>query len=287
MNNIIEIKGLSKKYKNGFQFGKVDLNVQAGRILGVIGEDGAGKTTLFKCLLNILHKDSGTVNIFGKDALEYDSEVKEDIGVVMDDVFVPDALNPKEVDSMMGSLYRNWDSRVYFDYLNKFNIPLDKKILTLSAGSLKKFQIATALSHHPKILLLDEPTNGLDPIVKNEVLRIFSDFINKDKDNTIIVSSNITSELESLCDDIVLIDKGSIVLNGEMDDILENYGIVSFDEKDFDKVDKKDYLTYMVDNGKYHVLVANKKDFKKKYKKNNIVDVNLEELMILMVKGVK
>ncbi len=286
MNSIIEVKGLAKKYKNGFQFGKVDLSIKSGRIVGILGENGAGKTTLLKCILNILHRDSGTVNILGKSLEEFDSEIKENIGLVMDDVFLPEILNPKEIDSIMGNLYQNWDSSEYYNYLNRFNIPLDKKIMTLSTGMLKKFQIAAALSHHPKILILDEPTNGLDPIVKNEVLDIFTDFI-KEKGNTILLSSNITSELEKISDDIIILDKGNIVLEGEKDKIIDSYGIVTLNSKAFDKVDKKDYLSYVVDDEGYHLLIANKSNFKKKYKNSKIKDIDLEELMILMVKGVK
>lgn len=286
MNNIIEVKGLTKKYKNGFRFGSVDLSIKEGRIVGIIGENGAGKTTLLKCLLNILHRDSGTIKIFDKDLEENDNIIKEDVGVVMDDVFLPEIMNPKEIDGIMGDLYQNWDSKEYYDYLKRFNIPLDKKILTLSTGMLKKFQIACALSHHPRILILDEPTNGLDPIVKNEVLNIFREFI-KIKGNLILLSSHETNDLENIADDIIFVDKGKVIIDETIEEIRKRFGIAIIDKKSFEKVEKKDYLAYMVNGEEYQVLVPDETSFKKKYKKSKVREISLEELMVLMVKGVK
>lgn len=286
MNNIIEVKSLKKKYKNGFQFGSMDLSLKEGHIVGIIGENGAGKTTLLKCLLNILHRDEGSIKIFDKDLEEYDNSIKEDIGLVMDDVFLPDIMDPTEVDCVMKDLYQNWDSGEYYKYLTRFDIPLDKKILTLSTGSLKKFQIACALSHHPRILILDEPTNGLDPIVKNEVLDIFREFI-KIKGNMILLSSHETSDLEVIADDIIFIDKGRAIIDDSIESIRKHFGIAMVSKKDFEKVEKKDYLSYMDAGEEYQVLVPDENSFKKRYKKSKVREITLEELMILMVKGVK
>lgn len=286
MNNIIEIKGLEKKYKNGFQFGKVDVSIKEGRIVGIIGQNGAGKTTLLKCLLNILLRDDGDIEIFGKSLENYDNEIKEKVGIVMDDVFLPEIMTPKQADGIMDNLYSNWDSREFYNYLDRFDIPLNKKLLTFSSGMLKKFQLSCALAHHPKILILDEPTNGLDPIVRNEVFGIFREFTNT-KGNTILLSSHDTNDLENIVDDVLFVEKGRIIIDDTLENIRKRFGIAIIDEKTFAKVERKDYLSYMVIGDEYQVLVPDEDEFKKKYKKSKIKEISLEELMVLMVKGVK
>ena len=258
----------------------------SGTIIGLIGENGAGKTTLIKSILNILHIDKGSIKIFDKDYQKEENLIKEDIGVVLDDIFFPEILNVKDIDSIMKDTYKNWDSDLYFKYLKNFEIPPNKQIKKLSKGMRKKFEIATALSHHPKLLILDEPTSGLDPVIRNEVLDIFLKFI-ADEEHTILLSTHITSDLEHIADNIIFIDNGQIILEDTRDDIMDTYGILKCDIDYFKNIDKKDIISYKKNKYDYHILVKNINQIYKKYNNCIIDKITLEDLMVLMIKGEK
>ena len=286
MNKVVEIKNLVKRYDDNFQLGELSLDIPAGEIIGLIGENGAGKTTLIKSILDILIINKGEIKIFGKNLKNKEINIKEDIGVVLDNSFFPEVLNAKDINSIMQSIYKTWDSKLYYDYLEKFNIPITSSIKKLSKGMKKKLEIATALAHKPKLLILDEPTSGLDPVVRNEVLDIFLKFI-ADDEHTILFSTHITSDLEHIADEIVFIDNGKVLLNKSKDDILDNYGILKLNEEEFNKIDKNDCITYKKNKYNYEILVSDKEKVGKKYK-NMVVDkITLEELMVIMIKGEK
>ena len=209
MENIVEIKDLEKKYDNKFKLGKINITIPKGVIVGLIGENGAGKTTLIKGMLNILKIDSGEIKIFGKDYKKEEQSIKEDIGVVLDNMFFPELLNAKDINNSMKDIYKNWDSKSYFSYLKDFNLEEDKPLKSMSKGMRKKLEIATALAHKPKLLILDEPTSGLDPVVRSEVLDIFQKFI-EDEEHSILLSTHITSDLEHIADEIIFIDNGKM-----------------------------------------------------------------------------
>lgn len=286
MTNIIEIKNLVKKYDNKFTLGSIDLEIPSGVIVGLIGENGAGKTTLIKSILNILKIDEGNIKIFNKDFNKEENTIKEDIGVVLDNMFFPEILTPKDINIVMKDIYKKWDEEIFKKYLNDFGLNINKQIKTMSKGMRKKLEIATSLSHHPKLLILDEPTSGLDPVVRNEVLDIFLDFI-QDEEHTILLSTHITSDLEHIADKIIFINKGKILLDKNRDDLLDNYGILKCDIDSFDIISKEDIIVYKKNKYNYEILVDNISKIKKKYK-NCIVDkITLEELMVLMIKGVK
>lgn len=286
MINIIEIKNLVKKYDNKFTLGSIDLEIPSGVIVGLIGENGAGKTTLIKSILNILKIDEGNIKIFNKNFNKEENTIKEDIGVVLDNMFFPEILTPKDINIVMKDIYKKWDEELFKKYLNDFGLNINKQIKTMSKGMRKKLEIATSLSHHPKLLILDEPTSGLDPVVRNEVLDIFSDFI-QDEEHTILLSTHITSDLEHIADKIIFINKGKILLDKNRDDLLDNYGILKCDIDSFDTISKEDIIVYKKNKYNYEILVDNISKIKKKYK-NFIVDkITLEELMVLMIKGVK
>ena len=286
MNKAIEIKNLVKRYDDNFQLGELNLDIPSGEIIGLIGENGAGKTTLIKSILDILRINKGEIKIFGKDIKNNETLIKEDIGVVLDNTFFPEVLNAKDIDSVMKSIYKSWDSKLYYDYLKEFNIPVTSIIKKLSKGMRKKLEIATALAHHPKLLILDEPTSGLDPVVRNEVLDIFLKFI-ADDEHTILFSTHITSDLEHIADEIVFIDKGKVLINKTRDEILDNYGILKCNLDEFIKIDKSDYMAYKKNKYNYEILVSDRNKVSKKYK-NMVVDkITLEDLMVLMIKGDK
>lgn len=285
MNKAIEIKNLTKKYQN-FSLKNISLNIPSGTIVGLIGENGAGKTTLIKSLLNIISIDSGTIKIFDKDYKQYEKEIKEDIGVVLDNAFFPETLTSKDINYILKDIYKSWDKDLFYQYLKQFNLQDNKPLKELSTGMRKKLEIATSLSHHPKLLILDEPTSGLDPVVRNEVIEILQDFI-QDEEHTVLLSTHITTDLEHIADYIVFIDNGEIVLNKTRYDIFDNYAILKCDEELFKKIDKQDIIKYKKHKYNYEVLVSNKKVISKKYKEAVLDKITLEDLMVLMIKGEK
>lgn len=286
MNKTIEIKNLIKRYDSNFQLGELSLDIPSGEIIGLIGENGAGKTTLIKSILGILQVNKGEIKIFGNDTIKNAAKIKEDIGVVLDNTFFPEILNAKDIDSIMKSIYQSWDSKLYYDYLKNFDIPVNSIIKKLSKGMRKKLEIATALAHHPKLLVLDEPTSGLDPVVRNEVLDIFLKFI-EDDEHTILFSTHITSDLEHIADEIIFIDEGKVLLNKSRDDILDNYGILKCSLEEFSSIDKNDFVTYKKNKYSYDILVSDRNKVSKKYKDMVVDKITLEDLMVLMIKGDK
>ena len=283
MEQAIIINNLSKNYPE-FSLKIDELKIPYGVVVGLIGENGAGKTTLIKSILNIINNDSCNIEIFNKDLYERDLEIKEDIGVVLDNTFFPEILNSKDIDFIMEDIYKKWDSKLFYKYLRDFGIKDNQILKTMSKGMRKKVEIATALSHHPKLLILDEATSGLDPIVRNEVLDLFLEFM-EDESHTILLSTHITSDLEHIADKIVFINKGQIVLEKERAEILNNYGIIKCSLEEFDRIDKKDIISFKKSRHDYKILVDNINDCRSKYKDYTIDKITLEELMLLIIKG--
>lgn len=283
--NAIEIKSIKKTYKD-FKLDINNLKVQSGTITGLIGENGAGKTTLIKSILGMIKSNCKNLKIFNKDYKENENEIKDDIGLVLDNAFFPELLNAKDINTIMKGIYKNWDEKLFFKYLKEFNLSCAKEIKSLSCGMKKKLEIITALSHHPKLLILDEPTSGLDPVARSEVLDILLKFI-KDEDHTVLLSTHITTDLEHTSDQIIFIDDGKIVLDEQKDNVINDYGILKCDHSYFDKISKNDVLAYKKNKYNTDVLIKDKERLKKKYKDVIIDNVTLEDLMILMIKGDK
>lgn len=285
MENILEIENLNKKY-NGFALKNINIKLPKGMIMGLIGENGAGKSTTIKSILNIINVDSGKIKIFEKDNIKYEKEIKEDIGVVLDDSFLSEYLTPNDINKIMKNIYKKWDEKLYFKYIEDFKLPKNKISKEFSSGMKMKLKIATALSHHPKLLILDEPTSGLDPVARNEILDIFQDFI-QDENHGIFVSSHITSDLEHIADYITFISNGEIILTKTRDELLENYGIVKCSDDEFKKIDKNDFVKYKKNKYEYDILVENKFEFKKKYNIEIIDKATIDDIMLIYIKGEK
>lgn len=280
--NSIEIKNLTKTYPN-FKLNNINLKIPKGTIVGLIGENGAGKTTLIKGLLNLINIDEGEIKMFGKDTKEHETEIKENIGVVLDESFFPEVFKAHDIKLVMSNMHKTWDIDLFDEYIKKFNIP-NQKISTLSKGMKKKLELLTALSHRPKLLILDEPTSGLDPVFRDEILDIFLDYL-QDEENTILLSSHITSDLEKISDYIVFINKGEIVLNEEKDTLIEDYAIALVDEESFNKLDENLIIKSKKNRYNYEILIKNKQDFKKKYKNIKLEKPTIEDIMIMYIKG--
>ncbi len=282
MNNVIEIKNLKKVYDN-FTLGEINLSIESGKVIGLIGENGAGKTSLIKSILNII-KIEGKIKLFNSNDLNEDT--KENIGIVLDNAFFPENLSPKDIETILKSIYKNWDTQVFQDYIKRFNLDYKKTIKNMSKGMKKKLEIACALSHHPKLLILDEPTSGLDPVVRSEVLDLFQEFMESDS-HTILISSHITSDLERIADQIILIDKGKIQLNEDKDEIINRYGILKCSLEEFDKINSEDIINYKKTKYSYEILIKDKNKIEKKYKDYIIDKISLDELLLLITKGEK
>ena len=285
MNNILEVKNLCKKYDE-FELKDLNLKLPKGMIMGLIGENGSGKTTTIKSILNLIKTDNGEIEIFGLNIKENEKKIKEDIGVVLDDSFFSEYLNPSDINKVMRKIYKKWDEKQYFKYLEDFKLPKNKISKEFSSGMKMKLKIAVALSHHPKLLILDEPTSGLDPVARSEILDIFQDFI-QNEENSIFVSSHITSDLEHIADYITFINEGKIVLSKTRDELLEKYGIVKCTKAEFDKIDKSDYVKFKVNRYEFDILVEDKAKFKTKYDLKIIDKPTLDDIMLIYIKGEK
>lgn len=233
--NAIEITNLNKSYPS-FDLKNLSLTLPQGSILGLAGENGAGKSTTLKLIMNSIPRDSGTVRVLGVDNRSTAFQaVKEDVGVVLDEAYFPEVLTPKNVAAVMRHTYRRWDDQVFSAYLDRFSLPREKAFKDFSRGMKMKFAIAVALSHAPKLLILDEATSGLDPMVRDEVLDLFNDFT-RDEEHSILLSSHIISDMEKICDYIAFLHHGSLVLCGEKDRLLEEYALLKLSRADFEAV---------------------------------------------------
>jgi ABC-2 type transport system ATP-binding protein len=278
MNNAFKITNLSKSYKD-FKIDNINLELPKGSIMGFIGENGAGKSTTIKLILDLIHRDSGSITVLGKDNKKELTLIKENIGVVMDECFFPENINAKDINLIMKNVFKTWDENKFNKYLSNFSLPEKKIIKDYSRGMKMKLSIAVALSHDSKLLILDEATSGLDPIIRDEILDVFLEFI-QNEEHSIFVSSHIISDLEKICDYITFIHKGKIIFSESKDSLLESYGLLkcSFDE--FKTIDKSIVRGSRKNSFGIEALVL-KNRLKGKY----IIDkASIEDIMLFYVK---
>ncbi|MBE6942651.1 MAG: ABC transporter ATP-binding protein [Ruminococcaceae bacterium] len=279
--NALEIKNLTKSYP-GFTLDNLNLTLPSGCIMGLIGENGAGKSTTIKLILNMLHKDSGTIRILGKDNTENIELAKEDIGVVLDEVGFPECLTVKQVGKVMKHTFRNWNEAEYVRLLQKLSLPDNKPFKDFSRGMKMKLGIAVAMSHGAKLLLLDEPTSGLDPVVRDEVVEMFYDFT-RDENHSILISSHIVSDLERLCDYIAFLHKGKLLICEEKDKLLSEYGIIHCSVEQLSELDKN-AVKYKKETPYGAEVIVSRKNAPDGFK---LSPVSIEELFVFMVKEAK
>ena len=285
MNSTLILKNVNKKYeKSNFAIKDISFSVPEGSVVGFIGENGAGKSTTMNCILNVIRRDSGTIEIFGREMTDDDIDIRENIGVVYDSNNFPEYLTAKQLADILGRIYSKWDDFCFEQFLRRFGLPESQKIKTYSRGMSMKLAIAVALSHDSKLLILDEATSGLDPIMRDEILDVLLEFV-KQENHSILLSSHITSDLEKIADYIVFIHNGEIILNKTKDELIYEYGVIRCSENDFHNILSEDILSSMKKDYQIDVLIKNRKLIEKKYK-NLIVDsVSLDEIMLLLVKG--
>ncbi|WP_394920589.1 ABC transporter ATP-binding protein [uncultured Robinsoniella sp.] len=285
MDYILEVKDLEKKYMD-FTLDKISFSIPSGTIVGLIGENGAGKSTTINAILNLIKKDGGEIKVLGKEMTDSDTGMRNEIGVVFDGNNFYDTLTPRKIGNIMAKVYSNWDMSCFEDYLKRFQLPVSKEIKQFSKGMKMKFTIAVALSHNPRLLILDEATSGLDPIVRDEVLDIFLDFV-QDETHAVLVSSHITSDLEKIADYITFIHKGKLIFSLSKDELIYNYGIIKCGREQFIKMDSDDIITYRKKDYEYEILVSDKTRMERKYKNCLMNDVTIDDIMLLYVKGEK
>lgn len=285
MENAIEVINVSKKYPSGFEIKDMSFEIKKGYITGVIGKNGAGKTTIIKLILDILHADKGSVKIFEKDVKSGIYNVNEDIGIVIEDIFFPDELKVRDLDIVSRGIIKKWNSDLFYKYIDKFDIAKNSKIKELSTGMKKKLQIVYVLSYSPKLLIFDEATSGLDPIVRREILDVFSEYM-RDEENTILMSTHITTDLDDIADEIIMMDDGKIVFKDFLDNIKNEYCILKCDEDMLRKLDEKTVLAKISTKYSWEVLVNNKNELSKNSSNYVLENINLEKMMFLLSKGV-
>ena len=281
--NILEIRELSKDYGD-FVLDKISFSLPRGVIMGLIGENGAGKSTTINCILNEIQKSSGTIRIFGKDHSTDEIEIKDKLGVVFDENHFPDIFTPEEIGKFMSGIYSAWEWQLYHQFLEKFELQKDKKIKDFSKGMKVKLAFAVALSHNAELLILDEATSGLDPIIRDDVLDMLIDFV-QDESHSVLVSSHITSDLEKVADYITFIHKGKLIFTQDKDTLIDNYGIISCGAAVFDTINKSEVIAYRKEDYQFKVLVYNRTKAAKQYPNAIVSPATIEEIMLFYIKG--
>lgn len=285
MESILELKNISKTFsKSNFTLENLSFSLPYGSILGFVGENGAGKTTTIGCILNTIRKDSGTVKLFGQEMQDDDTALREKIGVVYDGDNFPGFWTAKQLSQVMSGFYSQWDHALFQKYLQAFGLPETQKIKQFSRGMTMKLAIAAALSHHPQLLILDEATSGLDPIMRDEMLDVFLDFV-QEEDHSILLSSHITSDLEKVADHIAFIHDGRLILTTSKDDLIYRYAVLRCKESQFQMLDPSDVIAFRKRDFQIDVLVSDGKTAEKKYKDIVTDHVSIDEIMLLLVKG--
>ena len=280
---MIKLNEVTKHYQD-FTL-RCSLEVQPGRITGLIGENGAGKSTTFKAILGLIRTDGGTISVFGKDAASLTSVDREDIGVVLSNSGYSEWLCVKDLIPIQASLYKNFDRQQFTDMCAKFALPLDKQIKEFSTGMKAKLKCLCAITHGARLLILDEPTAGLDVVAREDVLDMLRSYMEEDAERAILISSHISSDLESLCDDFYMIHEGSIVLHEETDTLLSSYGILKMDEAQYEKLDKQYILKTRKEKYSIECLTDQRQFYQENFPDITIEKSSIDELIMMVIKG--
>lgn len=285
MDSILSLHNVCKRYKNSdFELKNVTFSVPYGSIMGLVGQNGSGKTTIINTILNIVFQDSGMIRLFGQEMTDQTREIREKIGVVFDANNYSGNVSAAELAKVMQKIYAGWDHALFLSYMDKFKLPLKQWTKAYSRGMSMQLAIALALSHRPKLLLLDEATSGLDPIIRDDILDVFLDFV-QDESHSILLSSHITTDLEKVADYITFIHDGEVRLSAKKDDLLDHYAVLRSKPQQFEQIRKEDIVAFRKRDYHVDVLVANKTHMQRKYKEFILDDVSIEDIMLFIVKG--
>ncbi len=279
--NAIELKQVKKRYGD-FALNDVNICLPQGCVLGLIGENGAGKSTLIRMMCGMCKPDSGEVAVLGERAGRSAAftRVKQDIGVVLDEACLPDELTAPQIAQCMRGIYTHWDDEVFGGFMRRFALPEDKAVRHYSRGMKMKLAIAAAMSHHAKLLLLDEATSGLDPVVRDDILDVFNEFT-RQEDHSVLISSHIVSDLEKICDYVVFIHKGNVILSEEKDRLLEKYALLAMERAQYDAMPKEGVRRMLDAHGTVRVLME------REYVPHGmpLERLGLEDMMLMIEKG--
>lgn len=280
---LLQIKDIEKQYKK-FKL-HCSMEVMEGHITGLIGQNGAGKSTTFKAILDLIHLDSGEIFLFGKNHTKLTNKEREDIGVVLSNATFPDRMTPHEIGHVMENLYSKFHLDHFYRQCEKKEIPLDKQIKEFSTGMKAKLKVIIALSHQAKFLILDEPTEGLDVIARKEILDLLREYMEEEEDRAILISSHISSDLEGLCDDLYMIHQGNIILHEDTDTILSQYGLIKVDEKQYEKLEKKYLIRRKKETFGYSCLTDQRQFYLENYPEIIVEKGTIDEVIEMMIKG--
>ena len=282
---MIQINGLKKKYKD-FTL-DLTLDLPKGRVSGLVGKNGAGKSTTLKAILGLIQTDEGSVKVFGKDAFNLTSEEKQQLGVALSDSSFSGYLTVDAVKNILKNMYHSFDEEKFLDMRKKMKLPLNKQIKEFSTGMKAKLKVIAALCHKAKLLIMDEPTSGLDVEARNEVLDILREYLAQDDEVSLLISSHISSDLEGLCDDIYLIDEGRLLLHEQTDELLDKYGVIKADDETFEKLEKDHILAYKKEKFGYSLFTDEKEYYRENYPDLIIENGNIDDLILIMTGGKK
>ncbi|MEE3409316.1 MAG: ABC transporter ATP-binding protein [Erysipelotrichaceae bacterium] len=282
---MIQINGLKKKYKD-FTL-DLTLDLPKGRVSGLVGKNGAGKSTTLKAILGLIQTDEGSVKVFGKDAFNLTNEEKQQLGVALSDSSFSGYLTVDAVKNILKNMYHSFDEEKFLDLSEKMKLPLNKQIKEFSTGMKAKLKVIAALCHKAKLLIMDEPTSGLDVEARNEVLDILREYLAQDDEVSLLISSHISSDLEGLCDDIYLIDEGRLLLHEQTDELLDKYGVIKADDESFEKLEKDHILAYKKEKFGYSLFTDEKEYYRENYPDLIIENGNIDDLILIMTGGKK
>ncbi|MEE3425336.1 MAG: ABC transporter ATP-binding protein [Erysipelotrichaceae bacterium] len=282
---MIQINGLKKKYKD-FTL-DLTLDLPKGRVSGLVGKNGAGKSTTLKAILGLIQTDEGSVKVFGKDAFNLTNEEKQQLGVALSDSSFSGYLTVDAVKNILKNMYHSFDEEKFLDLSEKMKLPLNKQIKEFSTGMKAKLKVIAALCHKAKLLIMDEPTSGLDVEARNEVLDILREYLAQDDEVSLLISSHISSDLEGLCDDIYLIDEGRLLLHEQTDELLDKYGVIKADDETFEKLERDHILAYKKEKFGYSLFTDEKEYYRENYPDLIIENGNIDDLILIMTGGKK
>ena len=280
---MLKIEHLKKSYEN-FSL-DCSLEIKRGHVTGLIGQNGAGKSTTFKAILGLISYEHGDITILGKPLAQFTAKDKQDLGVVLSDSGFSGYLTINDILPIMENLYKNFDKSFFLEQVEKFQLPCDKKIKDFSTGMKAKVKVLTAISHHAKLLILDEPTAGLDVIARDELLEMLRDFMVKDEERSILISSHISSDLESICDDLYMIHQGNVILHEDTDVLLSDYALLKVDEEEYAGLDKQYLLRSKKESYGYSCLTNQKQYYAENYPKIAIEKGTIDEVITMMIRG--
>lgn len=284
MDNILEIRNLSKKYDQ-FSLNNINLSLKRGYIMGFIGPNGAGKSTTIKLIMNLVKRDSGSINIFNMDNIEQERDIKTRIGFVYDENHYYEELTIEQMKDIIAPFYKNWDEKLFCSYIKEFELPGKKKIKQLSKGMKMKFSLAIALSHNAELIVMDEPTAGLDPVFRSELLDLLYSIM-QDEKKSIFFSTHLTTDLEKVADYITFINKGQIIFSEIKDKILEDYAIVKGKKEYLDMDVKKEFISVRENGFGFEALTNDVKKIKSLFRQNVLIEKpSLEDIMVYTVRG--